>query len=125
MTRYRIELTDTRGGELLPERLARLLKTALRRDGFRAGPCVPVLDTPPTPAELAGRMVAVVSVCAPGSDCWEIWWLSETGSRLYCLDEVYSADLLSGRRQFWTLAVAQLLELGARRHRDGQLELPS
>lgn len=125
MARKRLELTDTRPDEFSGRRLARWLKNAALY-GFRAGPVYPLADVAETPRALAEKAMQVVP-CGDGwrerCDRWEIWWITPTGSRLYCLDEIYAIDQVEGRRQFWVEVVARLLEHGGRLYRDGSMEI--
>jgi hypothetical protein len=125
MTRKRLEITDTRPDEFSGRRLARWLKNAAIY-GFRAGPVYPLADSPEAPRALAEKMVAVVGCADSWSDRvdhWEIWWCTETGSRIYCLDEVYLSAGIEPLRQFWCDVLARLLEHGARLEREGRIEI--
>jgi hypothetical protein len=125
MTRKRLEITDARPDELSGRRLARWLKNAAIY-GFRAGPVYPLADTPETPRALAEKMVQVVGRADPWParvDHWEVWWCTETGSRIYCLDEVYLSAGIEPRRLFWVEVIARLLERGARLERAGRIEV--
>jgi hypothetical protein len=118
MTRKRLEITDARPDEFSGRRLARWLKNAALY-GFRAGPVYPLADTPETPRALAERMVCVIEA---GSH-WDLYWCTESGSRIYCLDEVYLSAGIEPLRQFWVKVIARLLEHGARLEREGRIEV--
>jgi hypothetical protein len=118
MTRKRLEITDARPDEFSGRRLARWLKNAALY-GFRAGPVYPLADTPETPRALAEERVVVLDA----GNWWEIWWQTPTGSRIYRLELVYFVHDLEPRRLFWIVALAGLLEHGARLYRGGEIEV--
>jgi hypothetical protein len=118
MTRKRLEITDARPDEFSGRRLARWLKNAALY-GFRAGPVYPLADTPETPRALAERRVQTLAI----GGVWQVWWVTESGSRIYCLDKDVEVDQVDGRRLFWVEVVARLLEHGARLYRTGEIEV--
>jgi hypothetical protein len=120
VTRKRLELTDVHPDPNSGRRLARLLKnTAIY--GFRAGPVMPLADNPESPQALAEERVIVLDA----GSWWEVWWMTPTGSRIYCLEMVYLAADLAPRRAAWVEVVARLLEHGGRLYRSGEMEIPS
>jgi hypothetical protein len=118
MTRVRITLRDSRDA---PEdkRLAKAAKWFRGAWGWVSEGIVPLSDNPETPRALAERMVHVIE----GEDGWEFWWVTETGSRLYCLDWVELLDEVPGRLPYWQEIVARILERGARLYRSGEMEI--
>jgi hypothetical protein len=119
VTRKRLEITDARPDELSGRRMARWLKNAAIY-GFRAGPVYPLADTPETPRALAERMIQAIPT---GDHTWDVWWVTETGSRIYCLEIDAAIDRVDETRLFWVEVVARLLEHGGRLYRGGEMEI--
>jgi hypothetical protein len=76
-------------------------------------------DAPETPRALAERRVQTL----PSGGVWQVWWVTETGSRIYCLESDVPIDLVNETRLFWVEVVARLLEHGARLYRSGEIEV--
>jgi hypothetical protein len=118
MTRVRVTLHDTKG---TPEdkRLAKASKWWFDAFGWKSEGVVPLADTPETPRALAERAVGVIQ----GDIGLDLWWVTETGSRLYCLERAVFLDEIKDRIAYWTEVVARLLERGGRLYRAGEMEI--
>src|SRR5262249_26139423 len=127
MNRYRVDLTDVHTDTASCERrLARLLKSAERAHGFRAGPAHLIGDQPPLPAlELAARLVEVKNEEALGAltQRW-VLWLVLPGQPRQFLDETFDERAArEGLFKAHVFQIARLLEQGGHYQALGLLEM--